>query len=79
MLLDLTAAFDTIDHAKLLHIIKKEIGIGIALKWFESFLVGRSQTVKICDEYLETYVIIWCGPRYGAGTNSLQDLYTIIV
>ena len=38
MLLDLSAAFDTVDHQKLLHILKQEIGIdGIALKWFTSF------------------------------------------
>ena len=46
--LDLSAAFDTIDITKLLEIFNKEIGIGaLALKWFESFLTGRSQKVKI--------------------------------
>ena len=44
MLLDLSAAFDTVDHQKLLHILKQEIGIdGTALKWLTSFLCGRCQ------------------------------------
>ena len=52
VLLDLSAAFDTVDHAKLLYILEHEIGIvGTALKWFKSFLKGRTQKVKIGDEY----------------------------
>ena len=57
MMLDLSAAFDTVDHQKLLSILKSEIGItGSALKWFNSFLVGRCQRVKVGDE--ESYEII---------------------
>ena len=60
VLLDLSAAFDTVDHGKLLHILKYEIGIdGTALKWFESFLVGRTQTVKIGDEYSEILELLY--------------------
>ena len=48
MLLDLSAAFDTVDHDKLLSILRKEIGVcGVALKWFGSYLKGRCQKVKI--------------------------------
>ena len=48
MLLDLSAAFDTIDHDKLLNILKYEIGIrGKALQWFESFVHGRCQKIRI--------------------------------
>ena len=54
MLLDMSAAFDTVDQTKLLQILKDEIGIeGTALKWFESFLIGRTQKVKIGEEYSE--------------------------
>ena len=39
LLLDLSAAFDTVDHNKLLSILEVEIGIvGLALKWFKSYL-----------------------------------------
>ena len=52
MLLDLSAAFDTVDQRKLLSILEIEIGIkGTALNWFESFLLNRTQKVKIKDLY----------------------------
>ena len=48
LFIDLSAAFDTVDIAKLLHILRSDIGIsGTALKWFESFLSGRKQQVLI--------------------------------
>ena len=48
MLLDLSAAFDTVDHGLLLKILKKEIGLrGTAWRWFESFLTGRAQRIRL--------------------------------
>ena len=39
LFIDLSAAFDTVDTDKLLHILESDIGIsGIALNWFESSL-----------------------------------------
>ena len=53
VLLDLSAAFDTVDHGKLLDKLKCEIGIDCtALSWFKSFLIGRTQKFRISDEYL---------------------------
>ena len=46
MLLDLSAAFDTIDHSVLLDVLYRLFGItGIALAWFDAFLSDRHQTV----------------------------------
>ena len=48
VLLDLTAAFDTIDHSVLLARLKHRFGIdGLALKWIQSYLSDRSQYVNI--------------------------------
>ena len=52
ILLDLRAAFDTVDHLKLPEILHKEIGVTcVALKWFESFLTNRTHKVKIGSAY----------------------------
>lgn len=48
ILIDLSAAFDTVDIDLELHILESEIGIrGTALKWFASFLNGRQQRVLV--------------------------------
>ena len=54
LLLDLSAAFDTVDHSKLLEILCRDIGVtGVALQWFKSFLTTRTQKVKIGDVFSE--------------------------
>ena len=48
LLLDLSAAFDTINHKLLLHKLKNSYGIeGTALAWIESYLSDRSFTVTV--------------------------------
>ena len=47
-LLDLSAAFDTVDLEKLMQILENHIRTkGTALNWFRSFLFGRHQKVRI--------------------------------
>ena len=50
LLLDLSAAFDTVDHNILLNKLKNEYGItGIAHSWISSYLKNRSYTVNVGD------------------------------
>ena len=44
VLLDLSAAFDTVDHATLLAVLQRRFGVhGLALQWFTSYLSDRTQ------------------------------------
>ena len=58
ILLDLSAAFDTIDHATLLERLHGHFGIsGAVLKWFKSYISNRQQRVHTegslsCPQYL---------------------------
>ena len=52
VLLDLSAAFDTIDHDNLFCIIEKYVGIcGNALKRIKSYFSNRTQRVPIDDVF----------------------------
>ena len=48
LLLDLSAAFDTIDHSTLLLRLRTRFGVkGSALAWFESYLASRKYNVQV--------------------------------
>ena len=56
VLLDLSSAFDTVDHQALLRRLEVSFGItGTALKWFKSYLTNRCQRVLINGNYSESF------------------------
>ena len=56
VLLDLSAAFDTVDHNVLLSRLHSKFGIsGTALEWFRSYLNGRSQRVMVQGNLSSVY------------------------
>ena len=76
LLLDLSAAFDTVDINKLLNILEIEFGItGIALKWFHSFLTNRKQRVRINDSLSECLDVLFGVPQGSVLGPVLFNLY----
>ena len=66
VLLDLSAAFDTIDHDNLFYILDKYVGIGgSALQLIRSYFRDRTQRVQI-DGMLSDFASLLCGVPLGS-------------
>ena len=78
VLLDLSAAFDTIDHDNLFYILEKYVGIGgSALRLIRSYFCDRTQRVQI-DGIMSDFASLLCGvPRTGlsSGTNEILFVF----
>jgi len=49
--LDMSAAFDSVDHSVLLEVLRRRFGIdGNALRWMAEFLNDRNYTVRVGSE-----------------------------
>ena len=60
VILDLSAAFDTIDQSQLLSLLNAEFGVhDKALSWLETYLEARTQRVKIDDAISEPKDQCW--------------------
>ena len=76
LMIDLSAAFDTVDHTVLLHILQSKFHItGTALSWLKSFLSGRTQRVKIGDSLSSSLTILYGVPQGSILGPLLFNLY----
>ena len=76
LMLDLSAAFDTVDIDKLLSILKREIGVrGKALQWFSNYLKGRKQTVIINGTISDPLFVLFGVPQGSVLGPVLFNIY----
>ena len=77
VLLDLSAAFDTVDHSLLLARLSTRFGIcDQALDWFRSYLSDRTQYVRIQDVSSEVHALPYGVPQGSVLGPLLYSLYT---
>ena len=76
-LLDLSAAFDTLDHSILLHRLFTWFGISsVSLQWFTSYISSRTSTVVI-HPHSSASALLTCGVPQGSVLGPvLFNLYT---
>ena len=75
--LDLSAAFDTIDHLTLLDRLRDKFGIdGVVLEWFRSYLTDRSQQVIIGSDRSRPMDVHYGVPQGSCLGPLLFSIYT---
>lgn len=78
VLLDLSAAFDTIDHLLLFKLLAKRIGLnGTVLNWFKSYLEGRTQSVKVNNSESKPSSLRFGVPQGSVLGPLLYTIYTL--
>ena len=76
-LLDLSAAFDTIDHNTLTNRLAEWYGVsGMALAWFKSYLCGRHHKIKIDKSFSDSSLLEHGVPQGSVLGPLLFSLYT---
>jgi len=77
-LLDLSAAFDTVDHAILLRRLVSSYGFrGCVLAWFTSYVDGRTYFVR-CGAFKSVPTVVLCGVHQGSVLGPILFLlYTV--
>ena len=77
VLLDLSAAFDTIDHSNLLSCLQNWFGVGgCVLKWFTSYLTDCYQSIKIGSTLSDVCKLLFSVPQGSVLGPLLFSLYT---
>ena len=77
LLLDLSAAFDTVDHGILLQTLQRKLGVcGTALSWFKSYLEERSQRICLKETLSQPFDLKWGVPQCSCLGPLLFTIYT---
>jgi len=86
VLLDLSAAFETVDHTILIEVLRERFGVdGDALSWMMSYLLNRSQTVSVGSSSSNVRPVL-CGVPQGsvlgpkqfiAYTDEIADIFNV--
>ena len=78
--IDLSAAFDIVDHSFLINVLNNYHEIsGSALQWFELYLADRSVKVSICDVCSETKRLSFSVPQGSCGSSVLYCAYASVI
>ncbi len=78
VLLDLSAAFDTVDHSILQQRLENWVGLsGMVHKWFKSYLEGRVYYVSIGEHKSQWTSMTWGVPQGSILTPLLFSLYIL--
>ena len=77
VLLDLSSAFDTVDHEILLNRLTDEFGIAGSVKsWFASYLSGRTSRCRVAGELSSSKPLIYGVPQGSVVGPRLFSMYT---
>ena len=78
LMLDLSAAFDTVDHTILVNRLRDRLGIsGMALRWFQSYLTNRKYCVQL-NNVASEFTNLDCGVPQGSVLGPiLFTVYTL--
>ncbi len=77
LLLDLSAALDTVDHRILMERLERILGVsGPALNWFSSYFSGRTQSLKAGEAMSTPACLLHGVPQDSVLGPSLFSIYT---
>ena len=78
LLLDLSAAFDTVDHELQLETVERDVGLGgQCLDWLRGYLSDRVQSVAVGDgrSIMQRESCVWCAAGVCSGPPAVHYIH----